>query len=107
MSTSNRREYLTATALNQGVLDRCQDNLDNGVEMVVEVETPTGTIYASDRNKYVGTRFYEALTEFPVIKRSLGDWLSPEIEFSNLTVGVSNVDGRFNQFVPLMTLRLS
>ena len=99
MSTSNRREYLTATTLDQGVLDRCQDNLDNGVEMVVEVETPTGTIYASDRNKYVGTRFYEALTAFPIIKRSLGDWLSPEIEFSNLTVGISNVDGRFNQFV--------
>lgn len=100
MSTKDRREYLTATTLDQGLLDRCQDNLDNGLEMVVEIQSPTGLIYASDRNKYVGSRFYEALTEFPVIKRSLGEWLAPTIEFSNLQLGLSNVDGRFNEFNP-------
>ncbi len=101
MSTRDRREYLTATVLDQAFLDRCQDNLDNGLEMVAEVDAPTGaTLYASDRNKYVGGTFYEALTQFPVIKRSLGEWLSPEIEFSRLTLSYSNVDGRFNNYLP-------
>jgi hypothetical protein len=101
MSSSNRREYLTATVLDQAFLDRCQDNLDNGLHMVVDIESPTGSmIYASDRNKYVGGTFYEALLQFPVIKRSLGEWLAPEIEFSMLQLVLGNVDGRFNEFMP-------
>jgi hypothetical protein len=99
MATSDRREYLTATVLDQDLLDRMQDNLEMKLELVVDVETPAGTIKASDRNKYVAGTFYEALTEFPVVKRSIGEWLEPVIEFSRLTVSVSNVDGRFNQFI--------
>lgn len=100
MGTRDRRPYLTATTLNQALLDQCQDNLDFGMEMVVEVSTPTGIIYASDRNKYVGSRFYRAMTKFPVIKRTVGDWLSPEVEFSTLTLQLSNVDGALNEFLP-------
>jgi len=100
MSSVNRREYLTANVLDQAFLDRCQDNLDNGLHMVVVIDTPTGYIYASDRNKYINSTFYEALTQFPIISRTVGDWLSPEIEFSSLDLVLSNVDGRFNNFVP-------
>ncbi len=99
MGYSDRREYLTATVLNQAFLDRAQDALENKLELIVDVETPSGTIYASDRNKYMGGIFYEALTEFPSIRRSIGEWLSPEIEFSRLTISLSNVDGRFNDFL--------
>jgi hypothetical protein len=100
MSSSNRREYLTATVLDQGLLDRCADNLDQKIEMVLDIETPGDTIYASNRNKYVGGIFYEALAELPIIKRSIGEWLSPELEFSRLSVPISNVNGRFNEFNP-------
>lgn len=100
MGTINRREYLTATVLDQAFLDRCQDNLDNGIEMIVDIETPSATIKASDQNKYVGGSFYEALTTFPLIRRSIGEWLNPEIEFSRLTISISNVDGRFNRLNP-------
>lgn len=99
MSNSDRRSYLTATVLNQAFLDACQDNLETRLEMILEIETPTGFIYASDRNKYVGSRFYEALLNFPLIGRTVGEWLSNELQFSTLTLELSNVDGRFNTFL--------
>lgn len=100
MSGKDRRLYLTSNVLNQTVLDWCHDNLECKLEVVAEIETPTGTIYASDRNKYVGNRFYEALLVFPVINRTVGDWLTPELSFSTLTIELSNADGRFNDIMP-------
>ena len=100
MSGKDRRSYLTATVLNQALLDACHDNLECRLEMVVDIETPTGTIYASDRNKYVGGVFYEALLVFPVISRTVGEWLAGELQFSTLSLELSNVDGRFNNFLP-------
>lgn len=100
MATSDRRPYLTATVLDQALLDQMQDNLDFGLEMVADIESPAGFIRASDRNKYVGSTFYQALTIFPVIKRTVGEWLQPGIEFSTLELSLSNVDGRFNNLLP-------
>lgn len=101
MSSKDRRSYLTATVLDQALLDACQDNLECRLEMICEIETPTAdVIYASDRNKYVDGTFYEALLVFPVIGRTVGEWLSPELQFSTLTLELSNVDGRFNRFLP-------
>jgi hypothetical protein len=68
--------------------------------MAVDIQTPTGFIRASDRNKYIGGVFYEALLNFPVIQRTIGDWLAGELEFSSLELELSNVDGRFNNFLP-------
>lgn len=100
MSSQNRREYLTATSLTQSVLDNCHDNLECRLEMIVEIETPSGIIYASDRNKYVGDKFYEALLVFPTINRTVGEWLANELTFSTLTLELSNADERFNEFLP-------
>lgn len=61
-------------------------------------------IFASDRNCMVlfgGVGyFYEALTVFPVIVRTLGEWLVPELQFATCTLEISNVDGRFNKYLP-------
>lgn len=100
MATSDRRPWLTATVLNQALLDEMQDNLETALHMVCKIQSPTGFIYASDRNKYVGAIFYEALTNFPTIRRTVGDWLSPSTEFSRLELSLGNVDGRFNNFLP-------
>lgn len=100
MSSKDRRPYLSATVFDQALLDACHDNLECRIEMVVEIETPIGTIYASDRNKYVGGTFYEALLQFPTISRTVGEWLSGTIQFSTLTLELSNVDGRFNNYLP-------
>lgn len=186
MSSSNRRPYLTATALTQEFLDFCQDNLDIDLRFVVEIDAPeafaesretsiaigspaifssdnhgfiegqaivpttTGTlpaplvsgstfyaksvtahtfrvsltsggaainlasagspthyfhekypkIRASNRNTFVGERFYEALTTLPVISRTVGEWLGAALEFSSLDVAISNADGRYNSMLP-------
>jgi hypothetical protein len=100
MSSSDRKPYESAIILSQSLLDYCADNLENKLEMICEIETPDGIIYASDRNKYVGGTFYQALLNFPVINRTIGEWLSPELQFSTLTLELSNVDGRFNNYLP-------
>lgn len=101
MASGDRKPYLTATVLDQDLLDACSDNLANQLEMAVDIQRPDGGfIYASDRNKYVGDTFYEALLEFPVIKRTVGEFLSNNLEFSQLTLDISNVDGRFNDILP-------
>lgn len=100
MSGSDRRSYLTASTLDQALLDACHDNAEIRLELVVDIETPDGTIHASDRNKYVGSTFYEALCKFPIINRTIGEWLSDELQFSTLQLELSNVDGRFNKYLP-------
>lgn len=101
MSSANRKKYLTATVLDQGFLDDAHDSLVNQLEMIVDIEAPDGSfIRASDRHKYVGGVFYEALLKFPAIERTLGDWLSGETQYSDIRLELSNADKRFNRFMP-------
>lgn len=100
MSGRDRRLYLTSNSLDQNLLDNCADNFETKIEIIVEIEKPDGTfIYASDRNKYVGNKFYEALLVFPTISRTVGEWLSPALQFSSVSLELSNADGRFNEFL--------
>ena len=106
MTTKNRRPYLTATSLNQGFLNEAAENLVNQLELIVEItvpigpDTPSGLIRASDRNKYVGGNFYEARLVFPVIHRTMGEWLSSVLEFSTIDIEINNVDGKYNSILP-------
>lgn len=100
MASSNRFLYETSTALDQTFLDKCHDDLTNQLEFIVDIETPTGYIRASNRNKYVDSIFYEALLNVPQTTRTIGDWLESSLQFSDLELEISNVDGRFNEFLP-------
>jgi hypothetical protein len=103
MGTSDRRPYLTATSLTQALLDQCQDNLSNKLEIVAELYDVgffNEDFYFSDRAKYVGEKYYEARVAFPTITRTLGDWLANELEFSSLDLIINNSDGRFNRYLP-------
>lgn len=62
--------------------------------------TFVGKLRLSDRNKYVGSTFYEARLNFPIISRTIGDFLSPTLEFSQLQLEINNADGRFNDVLP-------
>lgn len=59
-----------------------------------------GKLRLSDRNKYVGPTFYEARLNFPVISRTIGEFLNPTLEFSQLQLEVNNADGKFNNIMP-------
>ena len=101
MGSSDRFPYETSTVLDQDFLDDCQDTLTNRLELGVDIERPdSGFIRASDRNKYIGSTFYEALLNIPIITRTVGDWLSNVLEFGVQQLRISNVDGRFNNILP-------
>jgi len=89
--------------LSQGLLDQCQDNLTNRLEMIADVYdlgVDNEDIHISDRAKYVGQVYYEARVAFPNIERTLGDWLSNELEFSSLDLKINNSDGVYNHLLP-------
>lgn len=100
MATNDRKPYDSAMVLDQAFLDDCHDNLTNQLELVVEIDSPIGTLYLSDRNKYVGSTFYEARLNFPIITRTVGEFLSPVLEFSQLQLEINNVDGAYNDVLP-------
>ena len=100
MSSDNRRPYEKATALTQAFLDDCRDNLETRIELTVDIETPTGFIRASDRPKYVDDVYYDNRLVFPQINRTVGEWLSTELEFSVLKLELNNADGKFDEFLP-------
>lgn len=101
MSSSNRKPYQTSATINQSLLDYSADNLSNQLELIVEINAPDGSVIrASDRNKYVGEHFYEALTNFPDVIRTMGEWLNPGLIFSEMIFELSNADGRYNKFLP-------
>lgn len=101
MSSSNRKPYLTATTISQALLDAANDNLSNQIELIVDITAPDDSIIrASDRNKYVGEHFYEALTKFPDVSRTIGEFLGQGLVFSEMTFELSNADGRFNKYLP-------
>lgn len=100
MGTIVRRPYETATVLDQDLLDQSQDSLSQRLEMIVEVETPTGTENWSDRAKYVGSTFYENRVSFPEIERTVGEFLAGQLEFSGLQITINNTDKKFSNVLP-------
>lgn len=102
MTTADRRPWESATDLTQDLLDEMADNLNGNIEMVAEIQAPDGSIiYTSDRHKYIGGQFYPALIQnMPEIQKTIGEWLVPGLTFSSISLEISNVDGRFNQFLP-------
>lgn len=103
MGSSDRRPYESASVLDQDLLRQCSDNLTIKLEMIADIENIGAgslTLHISDRAKYVGENFYEPRTEFPIISRTIGDWLSGTLEFSNLELTINNSDGKYNNFAP-------
>lgn len=100
MSGIDRRTFETATVLDQDFLDYQHSVMLNKIEMIAEIETPTGIIYVSDRDKYVGSTFYRARVNFPTIKRTVGEILSPSLAFSTINLDIANADGEYNNLLP-------
>jgi len=42
MSSSNRKPYLTAAAIDQALLNAAGDNLSNQIELIVDIQAPDG-----------------------------------------------------------------
>ena len=100
MASGNRKPFLTATVLDQDLLNSSHDNLLNQLEMVCDIVLTNRTLRLSDRAKYVGGVYYEPRIVFPLIGRTVGEYLQPELQFSDLQLEISNVDGKFNDVLP-------
>lgn len=100
MGTIERRPYEDAPALTQDVLDQSSDNVTMQLEMVAEIDGPSGVIRVSDRAKYVGQFYYEPRVIFPAITRTIGQWLENTIEFSSIQLTINNADGFYNDILP-------
>jgi len=100
MGTRDRRPYLTATTLDQTVLDQSQDSLVQKLQMIADIETPTGTLHLSDRAMYVGGTFYENRVNFPNIERTVGEWLAGTLQFSSMEIVIANPDKKYSDILP-------
>jgi len=56
-------------------------------------------IYLSDRNMYVDNIYYPARMQFPVISRTVGEFISPVLEFETLSLEVNNTDEEYNDLL--------
>ena len=103
MATVVRRPYETATVLDQDLLDECHDNLTCKLEMIVDIEDVglnDVDLHLSDRAKYVGDTYYQPRVVFPVISRTIGDWLAGQLEFDGLSLICNNADRFFSDLIP-------
>jgi len=100
MSTKDRRPYLTATVLDQQLLNDSADNLTGKLEMIAVIVTPNRTIRVSDRAKFVGSNYYEPRVVFPTMTKTLGDYLAGVLEFSSNRLEINNADEEFNTILP-------
>ena len=96
-ATVDRKPYeRDVIVLDQDFLNECYADLANKIVMVVEVDTgdiAEPTIFASDRNHYVGNVFHLNRVSLPTVVRSIGEFLRSEIDFSGITLDISNALG--------------
>lgn len=100
MGNVDRRPYESAIVLNQDILDESHDNLTMKLEMIAELEGPSETLYLSDEAKYVGNTFYYPRVVFPIVNRTVGDWLAGELEFSSISITINNADKKYSDVLP-------
>lgn len=95
--------YKLASSLSQTMLDETLRGNETQIETIgILTKVVDGTTYTlrfSDRSKYVGDDYYEGRAQFPDIKRTVGELVSPTIQFSEMSVELNNVDGFYNEYL--------
>ncbi len=92
------RNYQAATEITQEFLDATLAGGENQLEATCTITKDSNIIRVSNIPKYVGNDFYEGRAKLPQIKRTLGDFLSSSIQFSDATIEINNVDGIYNEY---------
>lgn len=105
-NTLSRRPWLSQNArFNDLLLDASYPNI--ALQWFVEITLDTDIVFRlSDKAFYVqdedgASRYYDARIEnAPTINVSVGEWLNPNYQISDLTLQINNRDGYFNQYLP-------
>lgn len=99
-TTIDRRVYLSNPTLNQDFLDQAQGNLENRLVFLATITHPDRVVRVSSIDTYLDGFFYQNRAEFPQIKRTVGEFLESDIEFSEIEITVNNTDGEYNDILP-------
>jgi hypothetical protein len=95
--------YEKATSLDQAMLDETFKGGETEIHTIgVLTKTVGGNTYTlrfSDRAKFVGDNYYQGRAKFPDIKRTVGELVAPELQFSEMEVQLNNVDGFYNHYL--------
>lgn len=57
-------------------------------------------IRVADRNKYIGSYFYEGRVKLPRLSKDMPDLFSGDLRFSEIKLEVNNLDGKYSNFLP-------
>ncbi len=105
-NTLNRRLWERSNArFNDQLLDATYPVIN--LQWFAEITLASGTIFrVSDRSFYVQDadglpRYYDARADkAPMINVTVGEWLTPNYEVSDLTLSLNNRDGHYNAYLP-------
>lgn len=103
---NNRRPWLNNDAVfNETLLDAAYYTID--LQWFADIQFDENTIFrVSNRAFYVEDenglpRFYDARCDrAPNISVTVGEWLTPSYEVSDLNISINNRDGAFNKYLP-------
>src|SRR6056297_1938881 len=57
-------------------------------------------IKVADRPKYIGSFFFDGRVEFPELDKEMSDLTEAKIQFSELTLKINNLDGKYSKYLP-------
>lgn len=99
--TSNdirQKIYTSATTINQDFLDKTFGYGETKLQAVCEITNGSNVIKVSSIPKYVGDVYYEGRASLPVIRKTIGQFLTTTFQFDDTNIQLSNVDGALNKY---------
>lgn len=105
--SSSRAPWLRADAIfDDKLLDACYPTID--LQWFADINLGPGiTFRVSDRSFYIiddegVSHYYDARAErAPMISATVGEWLQPKYQISDLQMSLNNRDGLYNPYLPL------
>jgi hypothetical protein len=95
-----RRYYQNATTFDQTFLDQTSIAQETEINFICTVSLPEGgSLRLSDKPIYVGGQFYEGRIKVPTVERKISELLAPSLTFSEFEIEISNVDGKYNEYL--------
>lgn len=99
--TSNdirQKIYTSATSITQDFLDKTFGYGETKLQAICEITNGSNVIKVSSIPKYVGDVFYEGRASLPIIRKTIGQFLTTSFQFDDTNIQLSNVDGSLNKY---------
>ena len=84
--------YASATTITQSFLTNTFLAGESQLQAICTITKGSNVIKVSSIPKYVGNTYYEGRAKLPLLKRTIGEFLSTTVQFSESSIEISNVD---------------